>query len=300
MKKSLISAVISLGVLVPVLAFAQTSTTGLLNVYVQVTNPSGVTFAPSNFTVSVSGQSPSPSSFAGSQSGTLVSLNPGSYAVTITNPSGYTASYSVGCNNTIAAGQTQTCVITLSGYGSTQYGPTPFPYPYQYQPGLTCRTDTPTVGLGQSARFTAQGGVGGTYNWYADGQNFPNVGPVLTTSFSSSGSKLVTVTNAAQTATCAATVTTAYYPVSGTPFTYPTTSYPTTVYPTTVYPTYGSGYSYPTQIPPAVSQIYYPRLPNTGFAPLSAEQLAWAVVLLVGAGVASYPYARKAFALAVR
>ena len=294
MKKTLISIAVGLGFLVPVLVWAQTSTTGLLTVYVQVQNQSGFNYSPSNFNVSVSGQNPSPSSFAGSLQGTLVSLNPGSYSVTITNAmSNYSPTYSAGCNGTIAAGATQTCVITISGGQYYGGNPTPYPYPYSAAPQLTCRTDTPTVGLGQAARFTAIGGVGGTYNWYANGQNFPNSGPVLTTTFSGSGTQTVQVTNAAQTATCVVTVTTNYYPQP-----MPTPTYPAAPqYPNYTYPTYQSGYPYAY---PTITSVAYPRLPNAGFAPLESAQLAFAVVLLMGAGIAAFPYARKAFALAVR
>ena len=115
MKKVLISIAVGLGFLVPAVVLAQSPTTGLLNVYVQVINPTGVAYSPSNFTVAVSGNSPSLTSFQGSQSGTLVSINPGSYAVTVINQYGFNPSYSVGCDNTVSAGQTQLCVITMSG-----------------------------------------------------------------------------------------------------------------------------------------------------------------------------------------
>src|SRR5581483_9027656 len=104
MKSFVISLAIALGLIIPAAAFAQSSSTGLLTVYVQVTNPStyyGVQPAsPSNFTVQVSGQNPSPSSFTGSQSGTSVSLNPGAYNVSVSNSvPGYAPTYSTGCNN---------------------------------------------------------------------------------------------------------------------------------------------------------------------------------------------------------
>jgi hypothetical protein len=273
---------LALALIAPSFALAQTSTTGLLNVYVQVTNQSGFSYTPGNFTVSVSGNSATPSTFQGSQSGTLVSLNPGAFSVIVTNQNGYTPSYSTGCNNTIAAGQTHTCVVTLNATNLYNY-PTLYPYPSSYQPSLSCRTDTPTVGLGQTARFTAVGGVGGTYNWTTPTQNYPNVGPVLTVTFPQSGSQVVGVTNGSQTTYCNITVTNTYYP-------YPTTNtYPTYAQPTlSVNPVYSySGYS-------------YPSFPNTGFAPFGATETAFAVVLLMGAGIAVTPYARKAIALAVR
>lgn len=291
MKKTLISIAVGLGFFVPAVVAAQTSATGLLTVYVQVVNQSGFTYSPNNFTVAVSGQSPSPSSFQGSQQGTLVSLNPGTYSVAVTNQLGYAPAYSVGCNNTIAAGQTQTCVITLSGSNAFTQNPTPYPYPYNYtQPAFTCRSETPVVALGQTARFTAIGGVGGTYNWTTASQNFPNVGPVFTTTFQSSGTQTVTVTNAAQTAACLITVTTSYSPIATTP---PAPSYPGSVYPGYQTP----GYGYPQ---PSLTYAAYPRLPNTGFAPSSGAEMAFALVLIMGAGIAVFPHARKAFAVAVR
>ena len=283
MKKLFISLVLAFAGLVPAFALAQTSTTGLLTVYVQVLNQTGVTYqtyTPANFAVVVSGQSPSLTNFPGSQSGTAVSLSPGSYNVTVSSAvTGYAPSYSVGCNSTIVAGQSQTCVVTMTAsYNYYQY-PSPYPYPNPYTQPLTCRTLTPTVGLGQQASFEAVGGAGGTYNWATAYQNYPNIGRVLTTSFQASGSQVVTVTNAAQTATCTVNVTNVYTPV---PITYPASP----VYPS--YPGYSSSY-------PSVYQNYYPQLPRTGFGPKDSTMgAAFAVVLLIAAGLAVTPYVRKA------
>lgn len=269
--------------LMPSLAAAQTSGNGLLSVYVQVANPSNATMRnPGDFNVLVAGQSPSPSTFWGSQTGTQVSLGVGTYSVAISgNQWGYTPSYSQGCTGTIASGQTALCIVTMSAQYNNYAYPLPYPYPYT-TPSLKCSPSTQTAGLGQSVSFTAVGGVGGTYNWMIPGRNYPNVGPVLTVSFDSTGSQLVTVTNASQTATCVVNINNSYYPV------YPTTStiYPiNTVYPITpiLYPTY-------TQV--------YPQLPNTGVEPLSLAQMALALALLAGAALLAVPYVRKAFAIA--
>lgn len=279
MQRLIISILLALGILVPAVALAQSSSTGLLTVYVQVLNQAGYnyqTLTPSAFTVNVSGQSPSLTNFPGSQSGTNVSLNPGSYNVTIANAAqGYAPSYSVGCSNTIAAGQTQTCVITMTP--SYNYNPYPTPYnPYNspYQP-LTCRTLTSSVALGQNATFNAVGGAGGTYNWSTAYQNYPNVGPTLTVAFQSSGSQVVTVTNAAQTATCTVNVTNTYSP-------------------TTVSPVYNPGY---TGAYPNYTYTVYPRLPATGFGPKDLSMgFAFASVLLIASGIALTPYVRKTLA----
>src|ERR1700733_659118 len=147
MKSFFASVLLAVGILVPSLAFAQTPGTGVVDVYVQVINPSctdynynnqpynnsydycGQTVSPSNFTVTVSGQSPSITNFQGSQSGTIVSLNSGSYNVYVSgNQNGYTPTYSTGCNDTIGGGQSQTCVITMSAENQyNNYYPSP-PY----------------------------------------------------------------------------------------------------------------------------------------------------------------------------
>jgi hypothetical protein len=50
----------------------------------------------------------------------------------------------------------------------------------------------------------------------------------------------------------------------------------------------------------AVSSVFYPFLPDTGFAPQTLAAFAFAFVLLLGAGIALYPYARKAFTIVTR
>jgi hypothetical protein len=165
-----------------------TNNQGTLTVYVQIQNQS-TTYqyrAPSDFTIFVSGANPSQQYFQGSQNGTTVHLV-GSYNVTVQNPIGYSPSYSVGCNNSVAVGQTQTCVISLIG--------TNIQYPYYNQP-----------------------------------------------------------------------------------------------------------YQYQQQYQQPVTYLanYVPALPNTGFEPMSAATVAFAVVLLIAVGILTYPYVRKAFAVITR
>jgi hypothetical protein len=67
----------------------------------------------SDFTISVSGNDPSPASFPGAESpGTDVTLDPGSYNVTETGLAGYVAFFSAGCSGSISLGETKTCTIT--------------------------------------------------------------------------------------------------------------------------------------------------------------------------------------------
>ena len=47
-----------------------------------------------------------------------------------------------------------------------------------------------------------------------------------------------------------------------------------------------------------VSNYIPALLPNTGFEPLSSAALAFAVVLLLGAGIFVYPYVKKAIVVA--
>ena len=78
----------------------------------QVINDGGGTKSPSDFIITINGNNPTPSSFAGSSSGTTITLKPGSYSVTETGPPGYTADYSDGCNGSVKAGTINKCTIT--------------------------------------------------------------------------------------------------------------------------------------------------------------------------------------------
>ncbi|HEX6701899.1 MAG TPA: hypothetical protein VF101_14325, partial [Gaiellaceae bacterium] len=78
-----------------------------------VVNDNGGTASAANFTMSVTGASPSPSSFPGAESpGTNVALNAGSYSVGESGPSGYARSDSADCSGSIDIGQTKTCTVT--------------------------------------------------------------------------------------------------------------------------------------------------------------------------------------------
>src|SRR5712691_6592205 len=85
---------------------------GLLGTLKVTTKVSGGNKIPSDFTITVSGNSPKPASFAGSSLGTTVTLNPGKYSVSASSVSGYTTTYSTGCSGSIAGVQTIKCIIT--------------------------------------------------------------------------------------------------------------------------------------------------------------------------------------------
>jgi len=85
-----------------------------------VDNTNGGTKQPSDFTITVSGNNPSPATFPGSSSGVSVRLNSGTYEVTQNSMPDYSTSYSSGCSGT-ANGVPISCIVT------SQYQPTPLP-----------------------------------------------------------------------------------------------------------------------------------------------------------------------------
>jgi YVTN family beta-propeller protein len=78
----------------------------------QVINQGGGEAEPSDFTITVDGNNPAPSSFDGSASGTSVTLKPGSYSVTENSLPEYTSSKSGDCAGSLSAGETKRCTIT--------------------------------------------------------------------------------------------------------------------------------------------------------------------------------------------
>jgi hypothetical protein len=252
-------------------------TPGHLLVYVQVNDNAndGYNRAPSDFTVAVSGQSASPSSFPGSLSGTPVSVS-GAYSVLAMQLQGYSASYSTGCTGTITQSEQALCVITESS--SVLYNQYPTPYPYQYASlPLACIPSYQTVNLGATATFTAQGGDYSQYNWQTPSQSYLNVGPTLNAALRSTGTQTVTVSNGEGTATCTVNVV-----ESGAPA-------PIVINPSnTIYPANNYGVS--------VTPTYVPSLPNTGFEPMSAAEAASAVAVLIALALIALPYVRQAFA----
>lgn len=87
-------------------------TTAALTVTVNVVNTGGGTKSASDFTVTVSGTNPSPSTFPGSASGTKVSIGLGTYEVGQAADPDYTTSLSADCSGVMAKGNTKTCTIT--------------------------------------------------------------------------------------------------------------------------------------------------------------------------------------------
>jgi Prealbumin-like fold domain len=68
---------------------------------------------PSDFTIKIHGNNPSPSLFPGNSSGTIVKLDMGMYSVTESGPSGYNSTSSMDCSGAIMSVET---VIINSDY----------------------------------------------------------------------------------------------------------------------------------------------------------------------------------------
>ena len=86
---------------------------GQLVVIKHVINDNGGTAVAADFTLDSGGTDDTPDNFPGAEApGTSVSMSAGSYNVTETGPSGYTASFSADCAGSIASGETKTCTVT--------------------------------------------------------------------------------------------------------------------------------------------------------------------------------------------
>lgn len=99
-----------------------------LTVIKHVINDDGRTKTASDFTINVTGTNPSPTSFAGSENGTVVTLYAGSYSVSEVADSDYSVSYSPDCSSTISDGENKTCTITNDDIAPPP-PPTPTPIP---------------------------------------------------------------------------------------------------------------------------------------------------------------------------
>jgi uncharacterized repeat protein (TIGR01451 family) len=90
-----------------------------LTVIKTVVNNEGGQAVASNFTMLVTGTNVSSSSFAGSSTGTLVTLNAGSYSVDEQAYTGYSKSIGANCSGTISVGDEKTCTITNTDIAPT-------------------------------------------------------------------------------------------------------------------------------------------------------------------------------------
>jgi prealbumin domain-containing protein len=85
---------------------------GIVIVTKKVINEGGGDKKPSDFTITIHGNDPSPNSFPGNSSGTSVELYMGMYSVTETGPAGYNTSWSDDCSGGMMSSETKKCTIT--------------------------------------------------------------------------------------------------------------------------------------------------------------------------------------------
>lgn len=77
-----------------------------------VINDNGGEAVASDFTINVTGENPSESTFPGSESGTTITLDPGDYSIDENSFGGYEKTLGENCSGTISSGQSLTCIIT--------------------------------------------------------------------------------------------------------------------------------------------------------------------------------------------
>lgn len=87
------------------------SQSGVLRVVKLVENGFGGAAQPENFTITVTGNNPSRTSFPGSATGVTVLLKGGAYSVTEQTLAGYIGEYSADCAGVIIEGASKTCTI---------------------------------------------------------------------------------------------------------------------------------------------------------------------------------------------
>jgi hypothetical protein len=92
-------------------------TTGTLMIMTQVVNNNGGAKLASDFNARVSADNPSQNSFAGSETGISVTVNPGDYSITEDPVSGYTESIGATCSSAgssggVVAGETRVCILS--------------------------------------------------------------------------------------------------------------------------------------------------------------------------------------------
>jgi prealbumin domain-containing protein len=85
---------------------------GMVIVTKKVINEGGGDKKPSDFTINIHGNDPSPSSFPGNSSGTTVKLHMGMYSITETGSAGYNTSWSDDCSGGMMSSETRKCIIT--------------------------------------------------------------------------------------------------------------------------------------------------------------------------------------------
>ena len=290
--RSLVLAVLVLGVSTPAFVHAQQITYPISQVVVTTQMAPGVSvptpFPAINIVATGASFLNQPTSmggnlsFASNFSGEVrtVTFVPGSYSVTASGPTGYYFIYSNDCSGfTPLNGATRGCTITLTNVAPQTTNCTTSWYgnsgcvapvtPYQGPLGqstLTCDPSYQTVTAGQAATVRAAGaGVNG-YSWSTADRTFLNIGSTLSTVLQSNGLQTIIVSNGVQSATCTVNVVSNGGAIS---------------------------YAGAPAIGATLVSALVPALPNTGFAPTGASTIALLAVLLIAVAVATLPYVRK-------
>jgi hypothetical protein len=100
-------------------AIPEAPTQGTLVIITNVVNDGSGTQSADDFTMLVAGGNPSETSFAGNESGEIVTVDPGSYAVNGDTLSGYARSVSTNCSGNITQGEVRFCTVTYNDITTT-------------------------------------------------------------------------------------------------------------------------------------------------------------------------------------
>lgn len=155
-------------------------------------------------------------------------------------------------------------------------------------PYLSCVSSYPVVSAGNAGRFHVLSNVDGPFMWVAVDEEYgvPYAGTEFVAPFMHPGPQQVSVVWGSKRASCYVDVVPT--PGFGEPY----------FGPAYTHQGYGYGDTYGPNV--TLSSVVYPRLPNAGFAPVTSSALAFALVLLLGAAIALYPHAKKAFTVVTR
>jgi hypothetical protein len=144
-------------------------------------------------------------------------------------------------------------------------------------PYVSCTPAYQTVSVGDTARFFAVSNVDGPFAWVV-GEEYSvrDLGSEFYAQMQEPGEQQVAVVWGGRRSYCTVYVVGGYG--------------------------YQAGYYGYTNSPLNVtlSAVAYPSWPNAGFGPQTFAGLAFAFVLLLGASIAFYPHAKKAFAIVAR
>ncbi len=100
----------------------QTNDLGVIIVIKHVINDNNGTQTAGDFTMTATGNNVSASTFAGSESGTAITVAPGMFSIDEQAAAGYLKTRAFDCEGTIAAGETKLCIITNNDVAGSVLG----------------------------------------------------------------------------------------------------------------------------------------------------------------------------------